>query len=137
MRYATHHKVLATAGESIERFIGSGIGELAGKLGPIVWQFMPGKRFEPEDFEAFLALPPASVDGRPLRHALDVRHASFTTPQFLALAPRYGCVPVHTDSGKFPAIADTEAAFAYLRLMRSQPGACHRLPGRSAGPVGG
>ncbi|RYF39906.1 MAG: DUF72 domain-containing protein, partial [Comamonadaceae bacterium] len=89
-------------------------------LGPIVWQFMPTKQFDPVDFEAFLALLPKAVDGRPLRHVLDVRHESFATPAFLHLARKYGCVPVHTDSEKFPAIADADAAFAYLRLMRSQ-----------------
>jgi uncharacterized protein YecE (DUF72 family) len=119
-RFATNRKLLATAGESIERFIGSGIGELGAKLGPVVWQFMPTKQFDPEDFEAFLDLLPRAVDGRVLRHALDVRHPSFDTPAFLALARKYGCVPVHTDSEKFPAIVDAQAPFAYIRLMRSE-----------------
>jgi uncharacterized protein YecE (DUF72 family) len=119
-RLVTHRRVLAEAGDSVTRFVESGIAELKDKLGPIVWQFMPAKLFEPEDFEAFLALLPRAVDGRRLRHALDVRHASFATPAFLALARRYGCVPVCTDSEKFPAIADAEAGFAYLRLMRGQ-----------------
>lgn len=119
-RLATHRRVLAEAGDSVTRFVESGIAELKDKLGPIVWQFMPAKLFEPEDFEAFLALLPRAVDGRRLRHALDVRHASFATPAFLALARRYGCVPVCTDSEKFPAIADAEAGFAYLRLMHGQ-----------------
>lgn len=119
-RFATNRRVLAQAGDSITRFVESGISELKDKLGPIVWQFMPTKQFEPGDFEAFLALLPQAVDGRPLRHALDVRHPSFATPEFLALARRYRCVPVHSDSEKFPAIADAQADFAYLRLMRSQ-----------------
>lgn len=119
-RFATHRRVLAEAGASITRFVESGIIELREKLGPIVWQFMPTKAFEPADFEAFLALLPAQVGGIALRHVLDVRHPSFAAPQFIALARRYGCVPVCTDSEKFPAIADAEAEFAYLRLMRSQ-----------------
>lgn len=119
-RFATNRRVLADAGDSITRFVESGISELKDKLGPIVWQFMPNKLFEPGDFEAFLALLPKAVDGRKLRHALDVRHESFATPAFLALARRHGCVPVYTDSPKFPAIADAQADFAYLRLMRSQ-----------------
>ncbi|GAC1599719.1 MAG: DUF72 domain-containing protein [Ramlibacter sp.] len=119
-RFATNRKLLATAGESIERFVGSGIAELGDKLGPIVWQFMPTKVFVPEDFEAFLALLPRSVAGRVLRHVLDVRHPSFDTPGFLAMARKYGCVTVHTDSEKFPAIADALAPFAYIRLMRSE-----------------
>ena len=119
-RFATNRRVLADAGDSIARFADSGIAELKDKLGPIVWQFMPTKVFEPGDFEAFLALLPREVDGRRLRHALDVRHPSFATPEFVALARRYGCVPVCTDSDQFPTIADAEADFAYLRLMRSQ-----------------
>ena len=120
-RFATHRRVLAGAGESIARFVDSGIAELQDKLGPIVWQFLPSTAFEPEDFEAFLALLPQQVgSGRRLRHALDVRHPSFATPAFVELARRYGCVPVCTDSDKFPAIADAQADFAYLRLMRGQ-----------------
>lgn len=119
-RFATNRKQLATAGESIERFVASGISELRDKLGPILWQFMPTKKFEPEDFEAFLALLPQSVDGRALRHVLDVRHESFLSPQFLPLVRRYGCTAVHTDSPDFPAIEDTGSQLAYLRLMRSQ-----------------
>ena len=121
-RFATNRKLLATAGESIARFVGSGISELGAKLGPLVWQFMPTKQFEAEDFEAFLALLPRSVDGLALRHVLDVRHASFTAPEFLSLAHRYHCVTVHTDSDKFPSIADADGDFAYLRLMRSEAG---------------
>ncbi|MDB5947684.1 MAG: hypothetical protein JWQ33_2710, partial [Ramlibacter sp.] len=67
----------------------------------------------------FLTLLPRSVDGRDLRHVLDVRHESFDTPEYLALARKYGCVTVHTDSEKFPSIADAQAPFAYIRLMRS------------------
>ncbi|MEZ0309779.1 MAG: DUF72 domain-containing protein, partial [Ramlibacter sp.] len=50
-RFATNRKLLATARDSIERFIGSGIAELGDKLGPLVWQFMPTKQFDPQDFE--------------------------------------------------------------------------------------
>ncbi|HYE71513.1 MAG TPA: DUF72 domain-containing protein [Aquabacterium sp.] len=119
-RFATNRRQLSGAGESITRFVESGISELGDKLGPIVWQFMPTKVFDPEDFEAFLALLPRTADGRPLRHVLDVRHESFATPAYLGLARRYGCVTVHTDSEKFPNIADEQAPFAYLRLMRSR-----------------
>src|SRR5205085_3278331 len=45
-RYATNRRVLAEAGESIERFAASGIAELGDKLGPVVWQFAPTKRFD-------------------------------------------------------------------------------------------
>ena len=48
-RFATNRRVLAEAGESIERFVNQGIAELAHKLGPIVWQFAPTKRFDAAD----------------------------------------------------------------------------------------
>jgi uncharacterized protein YecE (DUF72 family) len=118
-RFATNRKLLASAREPIERFVGSGLAELREKLGPIVWQFMPTKRFEPDDFEAFLALLPRAAGELPLRHVLDVRHDSFACPEYLELARRYGCTTVHTDSGQFPAIADEQSELAYIRLMRS------------------
>ena len=90
----------------------------------------------PEDFEAFLALLPREVDGRPLRHVLDVRHESFDAPEYLALARRYGCATVYTDSDKFPAIADAQGDLAYLRLMRSEADCANGLPARGARPVG-
>ena len=120
-RFATTRKLLATAGESVERFVNSGIAELGPKLGPVVWQFMPTKRFEADDFEAFLKLLPASVGGVKLRHVLDVRHESFLDPAYLPLARRYGCATVHSDSDKYPFIADGESRLAYLRLMRTTP----------------
>ena len=122
-RFATNRRVLADAGDSIRRFVGSGIAELGAKLGPIVWQFAPTKRFDAPDFEAFLMQLPASVDGLPLRHALDVRHESFKTPAYLALARRHGCATVFTDAdanaNAYPSFADPTGAFIYARLMRS------------------
>jgi uncharacterized protein YecE (DUF72 family) len=118
-RSTTVRRELAGTGEAIARFIGSGVSELGPKLGPIVWQFQPTKRFDPADFGAFLALLPASIDGLPLRHVLEVRHPSFEDPAYLPLARSHGCVTVHTDSPKFPNIVDAHAPFAYVRLMRS------------------
>jgi uncharacterized protein YecE (DUF72 family) len=119
-RFATNRKLLAEAGESIERFVGSGIAELGPKLGPIVWQFMPTKRFEPEDFEAFLNLLPKQVDGLALRHVLEVRHESFMTAGYLKLARRHRCATVFADSDEHPSFADLTGDFVYARLMRSQ-----------------
>jgi uncharacterized protein YecE (DUF72 family) len=115
-RYATHRTVLAEAGPSIERFMASGVLELGPKLGPILWQFAPAKRYDEDDFERFLALLPRS---RALRHALEVRHASFMCADFIALARRYGVATVYTDSEKHPSYADVTADFVYARLMRS------------------
>ena len=118
-RYATNRRVLGEAGESIERFVNQGIAELGPKLGPIVWQFAPTKRFDPEDFEAFLRLLPRAVEGLPLRHALDVRHASFMTSAYLALARRHRAATVFTDSDDYPSFADLSGEFVYARLMRT------------------
>ncbi len=118
--FATNRKVLAENGESMQRFIGSGISELGAKLGPIVWQFMPTKRFEPEDFEAFLSRLPKEVDGLPLRHALDVRHDSFKCAAYVELARRYRITTVFTDSDDYPSFADITGPFVYVRTMRTQ-----------------
>ena len=120
-RYATTQRILAEAGESVERFIGSGIAELGPKLGPIVWQFMPTKRFDADDFEAFLKLLPQKIDGLPLRHAMDVRHASFMVPEYLALARKHKVATVFADSDEYPSFADLTGTFVYARLMRTQP----------------
>ena len=118
-RFTTNRRVLAEAGESIARFVNQGIAELAHKLGPIVWQFAPTKRFDPLDFEAFLKLLPPEVAGLKLRHALDVRHDSFKTPEYLALARRHGIATVFTDSDDSPSFADVTGDFVYARLMRT------------------
>ena len=119
-RYATNQRVLGNAGESVARFIDSGLAELGPKLGPIVWQFMPTKRFEPEDFEAFLKLLPKSVGDAKLRHAMDVRHPSFMSPEYLKLARKYKVATVFADSDDYPSFADITGDFVYARLMRTQ-----------------
>jgi uncharacterized protein YecE (DUF72 family) len=116
-RFATNRKQLAAAGESIERFIASGVTELKDKLGPINWQFMPTKKFDPVDFEAFLKQLPKSIDGRPLRHAVEVRHESFRDPDFIALARKHGVAIVLAGDSDFPEIADLTAPFVYARIM--------------------
>jgi uncharacterized protein YecE (DUF72 family) len=119
-KFATNRRVLAEAGESVQRFVGSGLAELGDKLGPVVWQFAPSKKFEPADFEAFLKLLPTKVGGLPLRHVMDVRHDSFKTPEYLALARRHGVATCFTDSDDYPSFADVTGDFVYARMMRSQ-----------------
>lgn len=121
-RYATQRKQLAQAGDTVQRFLGSGIAELGPKLGPIVWQFPPTKAFDPEDFAAFLELLPPSLNGMALRHVLDVRHPSFMDPAYLALARAHRMATVFTDSDEHPSFADLTAPdLVYLRLMKAQP----------------
>ena len=116
-RFATNRKLLSTAGDSISRFVESGIVELADKLGPIVWQFMPTKQFDAQDFEAFLQLLPKKEGSRTLRHVMDVRHESFITPAYKALAKKHKVSTVFTDADKFPSFEEPDGDFAYARLM--------------------
>ena len=118
-RFATNRRVLAEAGESIQRFVHSGIAELGPKLGPIVWQFAPTKRFDPVDFGAFLRLLPPEVQGLPLRHVVDVRHDSFKTTEYLALAGAHQVATVFTESDDYPSFADITGDFVYARVMRA------------------
>lgn len=117
-RYATQKRVLAEAGESVQRFLRSGIAELGDKLGPIVWQLAPTKVFDAQDLEAFLALLPSQVAGLPLRHVLEVRNPSFAVPEYVALARRFKVATVFTDAiDRFPVIADPTGDFVYARLL--------------------
>jgi uncharacterized protein YecE (DUF72 family) len=119
-RFATNRRVLAEAGPSIERFLSSGILELKAKLGPILWQFMPTKKFDPEDFGIFLSLLPKRWEGVTLRHAVEVRHESFATKVFIALAREHEVAVVAADSEKYPLIADRTAGFTYARLQQAR-----------------
>ena len=116
-RFATNRKLLAEAAPSIERFFRSGVTELKGKLGPINWQFPTFKRFDPQDFGAFLELLPASVDGLAIRHAVEVRHVSFRTGDFVGLARERGVAVIVAGDSKHPLIADLTAPFVYARIM--------------------
>ncbi|HEX7874466.1 MAG TPA: DUF72 domain-containing protein [Sphingobium sp.] len=120
VRYATMKKKLAEAGESVEKFIASGIAELGDALGPVVWQMLPTRKFDAEDMGAFLALLPANVDGLPLRHVLEVRHETFACAEFVTLARRHNVAITVADHAEHPLIADLTADFVYARLMRGQ-----------------
>jgi uncharacterized protein YecE (DUF72 family) len=116
-RFTTNRRVLSEAGASIERFFSSGVTALKEKLGPINWQFMPTKKFDPDDFAGFLRLLPKTVDGREIRHAVDVRNATFKTPEFVALAREHGVAIVIAADSEYPQIADITADFVYARIM--------------------
>jgi uncharacterized protein YecE (DUF72 family) len=116
-RFATHRRVLAEAGDSIERFFTSGVLALKDKLGPINWQFAPTKQFDAEDFDAFLRLLPKQIDGRAIRHAVEVRHESFRHPEFVSLVREHGIAVVVAGDSDYPQIADVTAPFVYARIM--------------------
>lgn len=111
---------LATAAGSIERFLDSGVLNLAGKLGPINWQLAPAKAFNAAEIEAFLSLLPGAREGRKLRHAIEVRHSSFAVPEFVQTARRHAVAIVLAGDAEYPQIANPSASFAYLRIMGTE-----------------
>lgn len=119
-RYITETKRLAGVAKGVVGFIDGGLAELGDRLGPILWQFAPWRAFDADDIAAFMDLLPQELDGRALRHVLEVRHDSFRCHDYVALARAHGLVTVFTDSPDHPSFADATGDFIYARLMRSR-----------------
>jgi uncharacterized protein YecE (DUF72 family) len=117
-RYAVNRRVLKEAGDSINRFLHSGVTELGTRLGPLLWQFAPTKKFDEKDFRAFLELLPANFDGRRLRHVVEVRNDSFKTPVFIDMLRESGIAVVYAEHESYTEIADITADFVYARLQK-------------------
>lgn len=117
-RFCTNRRVLAEAGESVAKFLAQGLTELGDRLGSIIWQVAPTKKFDPEDFGGFLALLPDGQDGVALRHVVEVRHDSFVDPAFVALCRSRQVAICISEHETYPMIADGVSDLAYLRLMR-------------------
>ena len=139
-RFVTHIKRLREVRLPLANFFASGVLALGPKLGPLLWQLPPTLKFDAEVVQSFLRLLPqtttdaAALGGerdnrmtgrewlgpvvdRPLRHAIEVRHASFETEEFFSLLAQHGVASVVADTaGKFPRIDRTTAAFGYARL---------------------
>lgn len=139
-RYITHMKRLRDVTVPLANFLASGLFNLREKLGPILWQFPPNLTYDPDRFAAFLALLPedteaashlarrrdARVKGRarlaidaarPMRHAIEVRHQSFCSPQFIdQLRNANVALVVAETARKWPMLQDVTADFMYLRL---------------------
>lgn len=118
-RYVTQRKHLAEGLDLAEKFVAVA-ATLQDRLGPLLWQLSPAQRFDPDDLDRFFGALPREVAGRPLRHVLEVRHASFVHPDFVALLRLHGIATVYTDSPKYPQLSDLAADFVYARLMRTQ-----------------
>ncbi len=118
-RFVAQRKVLGEAGPHVTRFLDSGVTELGSKLGPILWQLEPRHAFDVDDMQAFVKLLPASANGVRLRHALEVRHASFARPDFLHIARDHNVTVVLEDDETYPGFADATGDFIYARLRRS------------------
>jgi uncharacterized protein YecE (DUF72 family) len=119
-RFATNRRVLKEAGDSIKRFLDSGVTELGERLGPLLWQFAPTKKFDASDFGGFLELLPDKFGGRALRHVIEVRDDSFRSAEFIALLRQFDMPVVYTDHIKYPNIADATGKFIYARLQRGK-----------------
>jgi len=116
-RFCTQRKLLAEAGESVGRFYSQGVAEMGSKLGPVLWQLPNTKKFDPADFDAFLALLPRTHGGLTLRHCVEARHDSFRDPAFAALLRKHDVAVVFAEHNTYPAFADVTADFVYARLQ--------------------
>ncbi|MEZ5995492.1 MAG: DUF72 domain-containing protein [Hyphomonadaceae bacterium] len=119
-RAAVQRKDLREAAQSIEWFFNSGVGELGSKLGPILWQMPPYKKFDAPEMSDYFDLLPAKLNKHALRHAIEVRHASFACEQFMAMARARNVAVVTVESEKHPLIVEPTADFAYARLELTQ-----------------
>ena len=117
-RLVTNQKALAETGNFIKHFFASGLAELGGKLGPVLWQFAPFKKFDAEDFARFLDHLPRELDGLQLNHVIEPRHASFASPSFVKLMRDAGTSVVFTDAETWPSISDVTGDVIYARLQR-------------------
>jgi uncharacterized protein YecE (DUF72 family) len=141
-RFITHMKKLKGIESALANFLASGVLALGPKLGPILWQLPPNFPFDAARLASFFELLPRSTkeaarraadhDRRvkdpctraeldlPMRHALEIRHKSFETPDFIALLRRHGIALVVADTVEWPYLEDVTADFVYLRLHGSQ-----------------
>jgi uncharacterized protein YecE (DUF72 family) len=118
-RYLSYRQTFDDDGPSMARFFESGLAELGPKLGPILWQLPPARRFDENTLAVFLELLPRHLDGRPLRHVIEAQHASFAAPRCIELlrAHRVGIALV--DAKRHAGIGDVTADFFYARLQCS------------------
>jgi uncharacterized protein YecE (DUF72 family) len=138
-RYLTHIRRLKNLEAPLANFFASGVLRLREKLGPILWQLPPSFPFDAARLESFFEALPRDTRAaaalarrhddkvkevwaqpgplRPLRHALEVRHESFRTPEFIALLRRHRIALVVADTaGNWPFMEDVTADFIYVRL---------------------
>jgi uncharacterized protein YecE (DUF72 family) len=117
-RFITHRNDLTTAGQYVERFFASGMSELGPKLGPILWQFSLGLKFDEANITAFLEALPKSLGNRKLRHVLEVRSSSFKDPAFFKLMEKHEAAIAWVEDAKVPLIETVTTDFVYTRLRQ-------------------
>lgn len=142
-RFVTHMLKLRNIETPLANFFAQGLLRLGAKLGPILWQFPPNFRFDPQRFEDFFGLLPKSTvaaaelaghhdarlklgswteacaDAR-IRHAVEIRDESFVCEEFVSLLRRFGFALVVADTVEWPLLMDVTADFVYCRLHGSK-----------------
>lgn len=119
-RFLSNRRNLREGEAGIVKFFAQGLAELGPKLGPVLWQLMPTKRFDADEIRDFLSMLPASVGGMPLRHALEARNDSFACREHLELLRSAGVANVFAESDEYPRMADVTADFTYARLRHAR-----------------
>ena len=117
-RYCVTRSKLGEGAEGIGNFFAQGFAALGPKLGPIMWQFAPRRKFDRDDIAAFIDLLPVTLDGITLRHAIEPRHESFADEKFFELCRPRNIAVVLDDSADYPCIEAETADFSYARLQR-------------------
>jgi uncharacterized protein YecE (DUF72 family) len=117
-RFCVTRSRLGDGAEGIGNFFAQGFAALGQKLGPILWQFAPRRKFDRDDIASFIDLLPERIDGTQLRHAIEPRHDSFSDERFFELCRARNIAVVFEDSDEYPCIEANTADFAYARLQR-------------------
>jgi uncharacterized protein YecE (DUF72 family) len=117
-RFCVMRSRLSEGVEGIGNFFAQGFSALGPKLGPILWQLAPRRRFDRDDIAGFIDLLPRELDGISLRHAIEPRHESFRDEHFFELCRARNIAVVLEDSDDYPTIEADTADFAYARLQR-------------------
>jgi uncharacterized protein YecE (DUF72 family) len=126
--------------EPLANFFAQGVLALEEKLGPILWQFPPQFAFDEGKFERFFRALPRDTKSaaevakghgkfmqgrtffkvkgnRKLRHAVEIRHESFATEEFVGMLREHDVGLVVADTaGKWPFLEDVTSDFVYARL---------------------
>ena len=117
-RYCVSRSRLAEGAEGLSKFFAQGFTALGPKLGPILWQFLPRRKFDADDIARFLDLLPGKLEGIELRHAIEPRDESFADEAFFKLCRDRNVAVVFEDSDEYPLIEADTADFTYARLQR-------------------